>query len=307
MAKLPGGETLKHPVKSYRYEDGVKTLMGETRWLYKNAPTKDDLMYIVYRPDMLLHDDMGIQTVLNYNPKVIIIATTNTVPDEFRKDDIDVRVIQTGDLKSWIEVIQDEYQEERDKVDEYLKVCTSDTPTYLEQLGFVLEVDRRCKNLNSEGQSPSRYEIAKEIWARDNWADKRDAKGEPFYIGRLLEMALISGNNASISSPSDSPELFGTKCPNYSEEANKPIRKPVEPITWKEFSESGLLFYINQILHVFGIAIVTDVDDAGNITDVYPARVTFRGFGDESIVRGYKRLGQFVKNNVDRIFKDSQS
>ncbi len=48
--------------------------------------------------------------------------------------------------------------------------------------------------------------------------------------------------------------------------------------TWKEFRESGFLWWINMILHTFGWAIVVDIDDNGEITAAYPARVKFRGF-----------------------------
>lgn len=34
--------------------------------------------------------------------------------------------------------------------------------------------------------------------------------------------------------------------------------------TWKEFRESGFLWWINMILHTFGWAIVIDVDDNGD-------------------------------------------
>lgn len=45
--------------------------------------------------------------------------------------------------------------------------------------------------------------------------------------------------------------------------------------TWKEFRESGFLWWINMILHTFGWAIVVDIDDNGEITATYPARVKF--------------------------------
>lgn len=51
--------------------------------------------------------------------------------------------------------------------------------------------------------------------------------------------------------------------------------------TWKEFRESGFLWWINMILYTFGWAIVVDIDDNGEITDAYPARVKFRGFGEK--------------------------
>jgi len=76
--------------------------------------------------------------------------------------------------------------------------------------------------------------------------------------------------------------------------------------TWKEFRETGLLFYMNQILHVFGWAIVVEVDDTGNIVNVYPARVKFRGFSTDAIDRGYTRVTQYLKNNVDELLSECE-
>ena len=40
--------------------------------------------------------------------------------------------------------------------------------------------------------------------------------------------------------------------------------------SWKEFRESGLLWFINTTLHVFGWALVAEFEE-GEITRVYPA------------------------------------
>lgn len=47
--------------------------------------------------------------------------------------------------------------------------------------------------------------------------------------------------------------------------------------TWKEFRECGLLWWINMLLHTFGWSVVINVEDNGDITEVYPACVKFRG------------------------------
>lgn len=52
----------------------------------------------------------------------------------------------------------------------------------------------------------------------------------------------------------------------------------VEKKGWKEFRDTGLLWFINSILHLFGWAIVIAINEDGEITDAYPARVKFRGF-----------------------------
>ena len=63
------------------------------------------------------------------------------------------------------------------------------------------------------------------------------------------------------------------------DEENK--KKPVTKKSWDEFRDNGLLWFINTILHMFGWAIVVEVDN-GEVINAYPARVTFRGFSEES-------------------------
>ena len=76
--------------------------------------------------------------------------------------------------------------------------------------------------------------------------------------------------------------------------------------TWKEFREVGLLFITNQFLHIFGYALVYDFDDNGELREVYPARVKFRGFGEKQIEEGYKRISKYMKDNADELEKESR-
>lgn len=75
--------------------------------------------------------------------------------------------------------------------------------------------------------------------------------------------------------------------------------------SWKEFRDSGFLWWINMILHTFGWAIVVTVEDDGSISDVYPARVRFRGFGEEISTEGYKKVSQFMIDNAKTLLKEA--
>jgi hypothetical protein len=75
--------------------------------------------------------------------------------------------------------------------------------------------------------------------------------------------------------------------------------------TWEEFRETGLLFFINQILHVIGWAITIDIDD-NEIKDVYPARVKFRGFDGKIVDQGYTKVTRFLKNNIDELLSECE-
>lgn len=76
--------------------------------------------------------------------------------------------------------------------------------------------------------------------------------------------------------------------------------------SWKEFRESGLLFITNQFLHIFGYALVYSFDDNGEIEEVYPARVKFRGFGEKQIEEGYQKISKYMADNAVELEKESR-
>lgn len=82
--------------------------------------------------------------------------------------------------------------------------------------------------------------------------------------------------------------------------------KMVTKKTWKEFRESGLLWFINTILHTFGWAICVDVDNNGIITDAYPARVKFRGFDEKSNTKGYINVSKYLQENIDELTHEAE-
>ena len=76
---------------------------------------------------------------------------------------------------------------------------------------------------------------------------------------------------------------------------------------WSEFRSTGLLLFINQILHVFGWAIVLEIDDeTGEITKSYPARVKFRGFDHDDVGESYKNINKYMLENAEELNKEAQ-
>lgn len=76
--------------------------------------------------------------------------------------------------------------------------------------------------------------------------------------------------------------------------------------SWEEFRTAGLLWFVNGILHVFGWAIVVEIDDeTKEITQCYPARVKFRGFNESSNTQGYIKVSRFLKENADELLKEA--
>ena len=78
----------------------------------------------------------------------------------------------------------------------------------------------------------------------------------------------------------------------------------MEEKTWEEFRESGLLWFVNTILHLFGWAIVVFKNDNGEIEKVSPARVNWRGFSEESNDKGYKNVTKFLSENIEDLVKE---
>lgn len=74
--------------------------------------------------------------------------------------------------------------------------------------------------------------------------------------------------------------------------------------TWEDFRESGLLWFINTILHVFGWAIVVFKNNEGEVYKVSPVRVTWRGFSEESNDQGYKNVTKFLSENIEDLLKE---
>lgn len=79
----------------------------------------------------------------------------------------------------------------------------------------------------------------------------------------------------------------------------------VDGRTWKEFREIGLLWWINMLLHTFGWAICVELDDEGNITEVYPARVKFRGFSEKNNTDGYIKITKHLNETSEELVKET--
>lgn len=72
---------------------------------------------------------------------------------------------------------------------------------------------------------------------------------------------------------------------------------------WKEFQDSGMLWWINRMLHLFGWVICFDFDN-GELKEVYPARCKFRGFSPTCETEGFKQVTEFMLKNANDLIKD---
>ena len=78
----------------------------------------------------------------------------------------------------------------------------------------------------------------------------------------------------------------------------------MEKRSWKEFRESGLLWWVNMILHTFGWSIVVAFDDEGEVIESYPARVEFRGFEEHRNDEGYKKVTKYINEHSDKLLSE---
>ena len=77
--------------------------------------------------------------------------------------------------------------------------------------------------------------------------------------------------------------------------------------TWKEFHETGLLWWINRALHLFGWTIVFVVEDTGEISDVYPARCSFPGFNQLDEDEGFRKLTGYMETSAAELNREVSS
>lgn len=79
----------------------------------------------------------------------------------------------------------------------------------------------------------------------------------------------------------------------------------VERKKWSDFRDTGLVLVSNQILHIFGWAIVFEVNSEDEVVDVYPARVKFRGFENKIVQQAYKKVSKFMVDNAEELNKEA--
>lgn len=70
---------------------------------------------------------------------------------------------------------------------------------------------------------------------------------------------------------------------------------------YNEFQETGLIVFVNQILHIFGWALVFTMEDNGQITSIIPMKVDYRGFNREVEEAAYEKVTAYMRDNAKRL------
>lgn len=74
---------------------------------------------------------------------------------------------------------------------------------------------------------------------------------------------------------------------------------------WNEFRETGLLVFVNVFLHIFGYAIALEIEE-DEVVSVYPQKVDYNGFNQDSMDRAYERVKKMVKPKVEEITREEK-
>lgn len=84
------------------------------------------------------------------------------------------------------------------------------------------------------------------------------------------------------------------------------VENMVAKKTWNEFRDSKLLWWVNRSLHIFGWAIVVQIEDSGEISDCYPARVKFRGFDEKNEADGFIGLSTYLETEASTLAAEAR-
>ena len=76
----------------------------------------------------------------------------------------------------------------------------------------------------------------------------------------------------------------------------------LKEISVEEFQNSGMLWFVNSLLHNFGLCIAYDQDEER----LFPAITKFRGFDEKNNDLGYKRLATYMVDNAEEFLKDCE-
>jgi hypothetical protein len=80
----------------------------------------------------------------------------------------------------------------------------------------------------------------------------------------------------------------------------------VKKQTWSQFHKTGLLWWVNRSLHLFGWAICIEIDDKNDIIGVFPARVKFRGFNEETESENFITLSEYMVQNAYNLREEAK-
>jgi len=74
---------------------------------------------------------------------------------------------------------------------------------------------------------------------------------------------------------------------------------------WEEFRDTGLFWFVNMILHLFGWVLTAKMEN-GRVLDVYPIRTSLRGFAEGINTKGYLQVTKYLKDNIKDLYREAK-
>ena len=139
--------------------------------------------------------------------------------------------------------------------------------------------------------------------------------GDPC-LQHAIKKLLVAGGRGTKDISRDVQEAIDTlrRWQEMQAEDQPPAEPPTPPApepppmisrgSWATFRSAGLLWWCNRFLHLFGWAIVVQVEADGSISEAYPARCRFRGFDPKSEAEGFIALTRHMLSEHDRLLRD---
>ena len=82
---------------------------------------------------------------------------------------------------------------------------------------------------------------------------------------------------------------------------------PLVRVDAKAFINTGLLWFVNRMLHAFGFAIAYDEDEAtGAVEGFYVCRTSFRGYEPEIEDEGYERVARYMRDKASELYAEGE-
>ena len=160
-------------------------------------------------------------------------------------------------------------------------------------------------DLNKKSKEPFYNRVSR--FSRDAYTYKRSAS-----CRKSEKKMMIDALNHKEGMPSsefvkrfhiiDPSEFLVAACKKYTNDDNAITKK-----TWREFRDTGLLWFINSILHVFGWAIRLSPDPKNPDADFIASinRTKYRGFPETSNTKGYQKVSKYLKDNIDELVNEA--
>ena len=100
-------------------------------------------------------------------------------------------------------------------------------------------------------------------------------------------------------------ELDASKGSYATDTARKTVSSEnnLELSAWAKFHSSGMVWFVNRVLQVFGWAIHIKVDDSNRVIGAYPAKVKCAGFSEEKDKAELGKISKYLSDNANELYE----